>query len=413
MKTIYSFLVLYFVNLCIFAQASANDSVILDPGYAKAVFYSMQNGTLTNPAIKNSDIQIRFENRSASIRTVDGWGAQTYLTLLNDTTQWATLDTTGMTAVYNSDTAWENGSFNTTSTGHPSYGWGAYNNINHNIYGTKLFVVKTQLGSYKKVWVKVLNTVAKTYTIRFANLDGSMDTTVDIGRADYPGQNFGYYCFDTYTKQAAEPIGAAWDLVFRKYLRTSDYYPVTGVMTNLNTKSAEARAVADPYTTSGSGLTYINDITNIGSDWKNFIMPGGPWVIEDSLAYFLLTQENKIWRIVFTGFGGGTTGVINFNKALLYDPTSIAATSNNSTASAIYPNPGKPNSVIVYNALQAKKLDIHIFDINGKMAYHNTFDASEGINQFPIGQLDLLNGMYFVQMTDGSGITSLKYIVAN
>ena len=413
MKKILSFLAFALVNLTLFAQTTVNDSVSLEAGYAKAVFYSFQNGTMTAPAIKNSDIQIRFQNRSASIRTVDGWGAQTYLTRLNDTTQWATLDTNGMTAVYNSDTAWENGSFNSTSTGHPSYGWGAYNNINHYIYGTKLFVVKTQLGSYKKVWVKVLNTVAKIYTIRFANLDGSMDTTVDIGTLDFPNQNFGYYCFDTYTKQSAEPIGTAWDIVFRKYLRTLDYYPVTGVMTNLNTKSSQANGLSDPYTSTGSGLTYIDNISNIGSDWKNFIMPGGPWVIEDSLAYFILTQDDKIWRLIFTGFGGSSTGMIYFNKSLLYDPTSIVKMNKNITTAAIYPIPAQQNSSIVFNSLEAKAINLTIYDVNGQTTHQETINADMGLNVYSIGALKLTNGMYFVQMTDGSEITNLKYIITN
>ena len=125
--------------------------------------------------------------------------------------------------------------------------------------------------------------------------------------------------------------------------------PVTGVMTNLNTKSSQANGLSDPYTSTGSGLTYIDNISNIGSDWKNFIMPGGPWVIEDSLAYFILTQDDKIWRLIFTGFGGSSTGMIYFNKSLLYDPTSIVKMNKNITTAAIYPIPAQQNSSIVYN----------------------------------------------------------------
>ena len=409
MKKIYPLLVAILFAINVSAQSTINDSVSMGPSYTNAVFYSLDNGILSSYSIKTADVQIRFENRSASIRTVDGWGNQTFLPILNDTTQWASLDTTGMVAVYNSDTAWENGSFNTTSTGHPSYGWGMYNNINHNIYGTKLFVIYTAGHNYKKVWVKELSTAPKIYTIRYANLDGTMDTTVEIGTADFPGQNFGYYSFDTHTKMSAEPAGTTWDLVFRKYLRSLDNYPVTGALSNLNVKTSALRGLADPYTASGSGLTYIDNISNIGTHWKDFTFPAGPWVLEDSAAYFVLTQQRKIWRIVFTGFGGSTTGTSYFSKTLLY--TGIESINTNLTASTIYPNPGESNSVLLFNNNNGSATQLSVFDMNGVLVNSQKMNANKGLNQFAIGQLNLSRGMYMVQLSDGTETSSLKYVV--
>lgn len=409
MKKIYPFLaaILFAVNIS--AQSTINDSASMGASYANAIFYSLDNGVVGSYSIKNADIQFRFQNRSASLRTVDGWGNQTFLPLVNDTTQWASLDTTGMVAVYNADTSWDNGAFNTTSTGHPSYGWGVYNNINHNIYGTKLFVIYTAARTYKKVWIKMLSTVPKIYTIRYANLDGTMDTTVDIGAPDFPGQYFGYYSFDTHTKMSAEPDGTTWDLVFRKYLRSVDHYPVTGALSNINVKTSAIRGLADPYTASGSGLTYISDISNIGTNWKSFTFPAGPWVIEDSAAYFVLTQQGEIWRMVFTGFGGSASGTSYFDKTLLY--TGIESVNANLTAATIYPNPGASNSVLVFNNNNGSATQVQIFDMNGALITSQNISTNKGLNQFAIGELNLNRGMYMVQISDGNEKSSLKYVV--
>jgi Secretion system C-terminal sorting domain len=169
------------------------------------------------------------------------------------------------------------------------------------------------------------------------------------------------------------------------------------------------RGLADAYTASGSGLTYIDDISNIGTNWKSFTFPAGPWVIEDSAAYFVLTQQGKIWRIVFTGFGGSATGTSYFDKTLLY--TGIESVNANLTAATIYPNPGASNSVLVFNNNNGTSTQIQIFDLNGALINSQKMNTTKGLNQFAIGQLNLDKGMYMVQISDGNETSSLKYVV--
>lgn len=401
-------------SLASMAQTPVYDSISMGPGYTNSVFYSMAAGTKTSAAVHSqADIQIRFEDRSASIRTLDGFGAKLYLPTNNAIANWATIDTTGMIEQFNSDTAWENGAYNATGGTHPNYGWGNYDAVTHDIIGTKVLVHKNAAGAYKKVWIVKLSSLSKTYYIRHANLDGSMDYTDTIGTADFPNKNFGYFNFATRSKVDAEPIGTEWDLVFRKYDRSSDNYPVAGTLSNLNVLTAQLYTTT-PNTASGSGLPYYTNMSIIGWDWKLFTPPTGPWIVIDTVAYFILDQSNDIWRLVFTGFAGASTGKVYFTKtkvgSLNVGEESLV---NNVQIASIYPNPAAPNSILAFTSKTAEELTISIFDGQGKLAFSEKMIPNQGLNVYNVGNKQLGNGMYIVSIEQQGQRQTTRMIVAD
>lgn len=411
MKKIFTLFSLIITSLLINAQTPIYDSITMGPGYTNAVFYNLATGTKTNsPIFTNSDVQIRFEGRSASIRTVDGFGAKVYLPIVNATTDWATIDTTGMIEQSNSDTAWENGSFNTTATGHPNYGWGMYDNITHDINGSKIFVLKSATGTYKKIWILKLNSLTKTYYIRHANLDGSMDYTDTLSTTDFPNKNFGYFNFNTRAKYDAEPIGTQWDLVFRKYDRSPDAYPVTGALSNLNVLTAKVNS-ANPDSASGSGERYYTNMSVIGWDWKQFTPPTGPWEVVDTTAYFVLGQDNGIYRIVFTGFTGSSTGKAYFTKTKV-GSLGVSNLNNQLSIATIYPNPFADNSVIAFTSKNSLSTQISIFDIHGKQVFIDQINTIEGLNIYELGKISLDAGMYFVNLNQNGETHTSRILVS-
>ena len=412
MKKIFTLFSLIINSLLVYSQTPVNDSVSMNPGYTNAVFYNLTNGNKTNsPIFSSADIQIRFQGRSASIRTVDGFGAKVYLPVANATSNWATIDTTGMNEQNNSDTAWENGAFNLTATGHPNYGWGMYDNITHDIIGDKIFVYKSAAGTYKKIWIIKLNSLTKTYYIRHANLDGSSDYTDTIGSVDFNNKNFGYFNFNTRAKFDAEPIGTQWDLVFRKYDRNPDAYPVTGVLSNINVLTAKVNT-PNPDSASGSGQRYYTNMSVIGWDWKQFTPPTGPWTVIDTTAYFVLGQDSNIYRIVFTGFGGATTGNVYFTKTKVGSiNVGIESIHNQIAIATIYPNPIDYSSILAFTSKNNSNTNIDIYSLQGGLVYTAILNTNEGLNIFNIGKLDLHAGLYFVNLNqNGETHTSKIYV---
>ena len=122
-KTIYTFNVLAMTLLCtIFTQAQTTDTLSMGPGYAFDVFYSMENGEVSSEARDTWDIAFYTQRFSAGILSNDGKEVSLYTYPNGDTSDWSSIDTTGMSGwprLYNGVDHWENGVFQQECSGTP------------------------------------------------------------------------------------------------------------------------------------------------------------------------------------------------------------------------------------------------------------------------------------------------------
>ena len=400
-----------------FCQIAVYDSVTLGPGYANMSFYSMANGEHANVNAMNWDIQIATTQRSASLRTNDGAGVALYVLQNSDTTSWNAPDTSGMWQLYNSDTSWEIGAFNVLGDNIFNYGWGTYDQFTNNVIGNKFFIIKTISGIFKKIWIKglIFNSSifppTQFYIIKYADLNNSNEVTDTIYKTDFPNKSFIYYSLESNSILDTEPSSTDWDLVFRRYLTLvapGTYYPVMGVLSHPDVITAEARGV-DVVTATDAGSTYVTDISNIGSDWKDFNMTTFMWELEDSLAYFVASQDLNIYRIVFTDFEGSSTGKAHFNITQQVPITAIEETQN-IKALAVYPNPVMEKADILFTLKEDADITLSVYNIQGKILSNDNYSGKFGINKVEIPVNNLSNGYYFVSINDGSSRLNYKFI---
>ena len=125
--------------------------VTMGAAYANDVYYGLADQS-TN-SVNRSDWDISFyrkSNMSTGIRVNDGAGIQVY-EASNDLSKWNAIDVANLsswTALYNSDTDWQDGAFN---NGSATYGWGDYSIANHYVNGSIIFVLKYATGEYVKL----------------------------------------------------------------------------------------------------------------------------------------------------------------------------------------------------------------------------------------------------------------------
>src|SRR3989304_935541 len=181
------------------------DSVLLGAGYTDQSYYSLNNGEISNTDNTNWDIAFDASDRGYTIRTNGSIGTGLYLYPNGDSSGWATLDTTGLSAwtvLYNSDTSWGTGAFNRYENGN-DLGWGNYNTVTHNVDGDSLYVIKLSSGEWKKIWIKKL--AGGVYTFRYSNLDGSDEVNASLDKSGYSGRNFAYYSLQADSEIDREP----------------------------------------------------------------------------------------------------------------------------------------------------------------------------------------------------------------
>ncbi|MCF8378933.1 MAG: hypothetical protein K9H49_05100 [Bacteroidales bacterium] len=289
------------------------DSISMGAGYASDVYYSLKDGVVKTSPRANWDIAFSTDPMSSTVLINEGYGLKVYTYPNGDIEAWDNVDITDVeswTAMYNSDTTWLNGAFDRNATGHPDYGWGVYNTQSHDVIGDSIFIVKLSDGSYKKLFIEKRAAMTNSFSVKYGNIDAAGETK-EIACAPYISKNFIYFSLTSGEVVDNEPESSAWDIVFTKYYDESIPYIVTGVLANENTEIAEVRGVETELAEPENGV-YSSYIDIIGSDWKSFDMGTFTYVIEENLSYFVKTSTEEVYKVVFTGTDGSTSGKMVF-----------------------------------------------------------------------------------------------------
>jgi hypothetical protein len=418
MKKITTLFAIILITANAFAQST--ETISMGPGYANNVYWSLPGATGVTYPINNWELAFRTGLQTSSIFINSANGVYLYHVPNTDISGWSTLDTTGLQSwqqLNNSDTSWEFGAFDRSSTGFPDFSWGIYDFSTHVITGDSLYILKlTGTGNtvYKKLWI-----IKKDYgdwTFRFANLDNTDDQTITLLDVNATGKNFSYYSVTTNQEVSEEPDNTSWDILFTRYITPlppdNTPYLVTGVLNNVGVQAAEASGVdlltVDPNAFSNS---YTASISEIGYDWKYFDMNLGQYFIVDSLCYFVKSLSGSIYKVVFTGFDGSSTGNITWEQTEF--TTGISSLQNVLESAAVYPNPVSSLVNLIFSVREPlKSLDVNLFNVDGEEVFHTVTTAQSGLNQKQILLPDLAGGVYFLTLNTGDDAIHLKVMVA-
>lgn len=402
------------------SRTLAQETVVVSvgEGYAFETYYDLDDGISGSQPLDAWDIGFQMTGFSSAIITNGGTGIQLYPVPGADPETFGTaIDTNGMAGSwngwYNSASTWNQGAFNLGSdfeTG--NFGWGEYNMVTHVVSGTTLYVIVLPDGSAKQIVIDGLS--SGTYSFRYADLDGGNVTEASVSKSDFAGKQFGYYSIRDGKTVDQEPQIQNWDLVFGKYIawvgpEANIPYVVTGVRSNPEVLTAAVTTenpLSEPAPQAGA---FTTDITTIGHDWKEFT---GAWSIRADVAYFVQSRVGDIYRIVFTDFGGSSSGDITFQQQNL----GVLSVRDNEQVVArfgIYPNTlrsGDRATVVLSAESKLADAEIAIVDAAGRTVQVLEVPDHTGLQQIPL-ETDLAPGWYSVALTLNGTLHHQSFIV--
>jgi hypothetical protein len=385
-----------------------DDSIAMGSGYSNEVYYSFENGEVASAPRNNWDIAFYTLTWSAGIMINDGNGVQLYLYPDSDTSGWNTVDTSGLSTwpiLYNSIMDWEEGAFNRNQSGHPDYGWGVYNTITHNVVGDSIYILKLANGSFKKFQVIEKISILNDYYFKYANLDGTDEINEMVDCSGYEDKNFVYYSLTEEAILDREPVSESWDILFTKYMGELEGgipYPVTGALNNLIIPANRFDQVGldfEDYTAAPMDTAR----SPIGHDWKYFDMNTFSYVVEDSIAFFVMDHQKDVYKLVFSVFDY-TMGKVVFTKTKVH--TSAIGEIGSDQSFAVYPNPASEEVHISLDGSNSWE-EISISDLNGKVIYSKNIRQQNTIS-IPARQFD--PGFYLVTVKM-NGLSAVQKLV--
>lgn len=398
-------------------MAQTNVEVLTGADYADEVYYSFNEGSLATSQRNNWDVAFAVDRFDVSILANNGAGVMIYTYPNGDTASWNNIDTLGMvnwTPMFNSIEDLNYGAFliNIDTDNDFDQGWGVYNMTTHMIEGDSIFIMKSSLGNYKKVWVVNANPNqdANNWTFRYADLDGGNEETVIVDADDYQGYNHIHYSVENNEVISKEPSSIDWQLYFTRYYDPTIPYYVTGVQ--INSRYVQVQQVDGVNQEEYENYTEANFntmLSEIGSDWKEFDMGTFTYLVEDERVYFTKNYnetmtDSSYWKLYFTAFGGSSDGKYSFTQK------EVGETAINELAGValfdIFPNPATDQISLVTDA--DSELEVYITDIAGKMVYRGSINA--GFNQERINIKSLKAGVYNLSISSEKGLTNKKFI---
>ena len=232
-----------------------------------------------------------------------------------------------------------------------------------------------------------------------------MSHTIDSD--DFDGKNFGYFSLQTHGQKDKEPLAVDWDLKFGKYTAfVPTAYAVTGVLQAMGVDAVKAYPVSDPSTYDDlSSHEMVEDKNILGSDWKSFNFGTMSYDVADSTVYFVRTNENAIWKIVFTGFGGSADGNFIFTKEKLIEAGIDDA--REELKFAVYPNPASNDVNVVFESNNTSTYLIS--DLNGRTMLQGRLETNTFVHNLDISNLN--TGVYIITIQEGSERKSERLII--
>ncbi len=391
------------------------DTVITGAGYGTNVWYSLQNDEQDTDVSTNWDIalastasqtnpltsSILFNSKIGKVYAIPNSDPATSFDTL------ATVNFTALTPLVNDDSDWANGALRRASnTGMFDFGWGTYNSTTHSVIGSKVFVVVYNDNSKKKFYVNLISTQGK-YEIISADLaNGAAQTTQNLVLTPYTTKNFVYYKINTNAVLDREPVSASWDFTFLQYDATiapNMQYFSFGILNNVGIEAVKVTAVADvPNFTNYQSQTFSDAANVIGYSWKN----AQAQTVEDSTVYFVKTNDNNIWKLVFTKFTSGSSSNMNvFSKQNL---TTLSVNElEKDVFVSVYPNPAANVATVVVDS--KANSTVKVVSMTGQVVFETA--ASNGLTTTTISTENFTNGVYLVQVSNGAATSTQRLVV--
>ncbi len=410
-------------GLILFLMASAEtglaqipmlpQQVVMGSGYANEVYYQFTTFNTSSAARDVWDISFMTTPESASILINDGTGATLWTYPYADISGWDAVDTIDLytwPTMYNDPDDWENGAFNRNSAGDPDYGWGIYNPATQIITGDSIFIMQLIDDSFKKVWIVEKNILDNTYLLRYANLDGSDFQEVSIDCDPFTGKVMVGFNMQVNIPVDYQPVKESWDILFTKYMAwhpTGAPVIVTGVLSNPAVVAKKFYPV-DPEFNDWESAPWDSSRSTIGWDWKWFDFNAMTYLIEDSMLFYVKDLFTNVYRLRFTGFEGTSTGVIDFEIALVL-AAGIDDSKNSNFNISLYPNPAVDVVNINIRTVQAvsEMITLSILDMMGREIRTELLQPGQRKTAWNVASLS--PGPYMLLVTSGKERTLSKF----
>ena len=432
-------------SMQLFAQEVEN-IVSVGAGSANQVWYSLDKGEMETAPLNSWDLAFGIPKGSrglGSIHINDAKGLE--LSIYPNSTRigWDEVDIAGFNAwprLNNLPYSWGQGAFNISAVpnNQSDYSWGVYymgadQSKNHHVIGDSLYIIRFSGENYKKLLLDDYNPYTSEFTFRYADLDGQNEKEVKLDFKAYSEKGFVYYSIENNEVVDVAPKVTEWQLLFTQYVEQIAMganvipYPVTGVLLNSGIKVAAANNVEDPESYKDyEQLTFTDTINKIGYNWKSYDMENRTYIISKTVYFIQVPRLDEngtqvtdatnnpvydVWKLRFTGFGGGANGNISFVSEKLSGNVLATGSAFVKQNIQLYPNPSSSGYIYLdfTDSGAYGPATVSVSSLQGERLFAADYHLSG--SQMKLETSFLESGMYVLTINNAGNVFTQKIII--
>ncbi|MCC7332476.1 MAG: HmuY family protein [Flavobacteriales bacterium] len=273
------------------------ETVVIEIGfpYLNQVYYDCETNNIVSKNTKY-DWDLSFESSTSGYHVLLNTAVGMYAANMGST------DFNSISSISGASWQWDNpnGDLNSTAIGN----WIGKNEV---------FIIDRQYddnGNHMGYMKFQLITVTDiSYTFKFANLDGTNETTYTISK-NY-SKNFVHFSFEDNGKTIElEPEKNSWDLLFTNHQHKFDNLTMPFVLTQTLTNKHNGVLVAEDNNNNFSKIkledtlrySFTNNWDEIGHDWKIRNNTNNSFTIDGNKSYIVKTTKGYFYKMRFIDF---------------------------------------------------------------------------------------------------------------
>lgn len=272
-------------------------TVNMNNDYRYQVFYDLKTNTIVSKNLKTT-WDLGFETSADGYHVILNTAKAMYASRTTKTDFITVTDTSGFSA----NKKWDEptGSFDSTAIGD----WKSNNYV---------YIIDrgySETGAHQGFRkIQFQNVGAVKYTVRFSELNGNGDVTLEINKDSK--YNFMFLSFNTKSTVIVEPPKADWDIVFTQYLHVyhNNNPPSTYLVTGCLLNRFQTAAIMDSLKTF-SKISFYDmpdyilsvNLNAIGYTWKKYDYNTSTYAIYPQMNYIVKDNEGIYYKLHFIDF---------------------------------------------------------------------------------------------------------------
>lgn len=385
---------LLFTSIFSLKSQSVIDTIDMEPGYAKQVFYQLRTGAKHSSALTQWHMAHTMVPMDNAIRLNHVAGVFAYQYPYGDNSSYDQFDTTGWQTwvkPHNQMKDEKLGALNQSKdmSNMWDFSWGVYDPSTHLIVGDSLYLFTVGNGVNMKFYkfMPIKQDKNGDLIFKYGPIDEIGGTVDTLKNSLADGGMFKYYNFSTDAQVSIEPSKGDWHLNFTRYFDllpapgtgVLTWYPTMGVESKRNVSIAHVNGVDFPTLMSNAasfietaladtsiqaGHGFNMGLTRVGADWKFF--NGTSFVVTPKTNFIAAVSSDigtEYWGFRFITFEGQASGKITLEKVKLGELARMKTAQD--LKMVVFPNPAQEQLFVSSNAQEILK--VNIWGLNGQL----------------------------------------------